>query len=142
MKNIEFTATRSAQKDIVFEHDLADDLVQIEADSSQLQQVFLNIFLNAIEAISKNGKIAVKTQMEPDGRIRIEISDTGNGMSEATLEKIFNPFFTTRSKGTGLGLAICKRLIDQHEGTVDVASQPARGTTFTLRLPRTQKNRE
>ena len=141
IKNIEVTAARTAQKKISFCRDLATGLQQIEADSSQLQQVFLNIFLNAIEAMEEIGEIRVKTNPTDDNRIRIEISDNGKGMSEATIEKIFNPFFTTKSKGTGLGLAICRRLIEQHEGTIDVASQPDQGTTFTIILPQTQKNR-
>jgi len=142
IKNVEVTAARTANKKISFSRSLAADLRQIEADSSQLQQVFLNIFLNAIEAMPKQGEISVQTRMEDDGRIRIEIADNGRGMPEATVEKIFNPFFTTKSKGTGLGLAICRRLIEQHEGTIDVTSQPEQGTTFTILLPQTQRDGE
>ncbi|MEJ2200998.1 MAG: ATP-binding protein, partial [Desulfuromonadaceae bacterium] len=142
LKNVELTTGRSASKTIAFERGFSSALCQVEADSSQLQQVFLNIFLNAIEAISQEGTIRVTTAMEADKRIRIDIADTGKGMTEATIEEIFNPFFTTRNKGTGLGLAISKRLIEQHEGTIDVTSQPDQGTTFSLRLPQTQKNRE
>lgn len=142
IKNIEVTAARTAQKKISFNREFAADLQQVEADSSQLQQVILNIFLNAIEAMQTEGLISVMTRMEDDGRIKIEIVDNGPGMTEATLEKVFNPFFTTKSKGTGLGLAICRRLIEQHQGTIDVSSQQDIGTTFTILLPQTQKEGE
>ena len=71
-----------------------------------------------------------------------KISDTGKGMSEASLEKIFNPFFTTKTKGTGLGLSICKRLIEQHGGNIEVHSSVDSGTSFVITLPLRQFNRE
>ena len=142
LRNLEVTAARSENRQVEFQRNLAPELQLVEADSSQLQQVFLNIFLNAIEALPNAGKIAIATSMDEDGKVRIEITDNGQGMSEATVEKIFTPFFTTKSKGTGLGLAICKRLIEQHQGTIDATSQPDIGTKFTIILPPTQKNQE
>jgi len=112
------------------------EVPQTQADTGQLQQVFLNLFFNAIEAMPQGGILSVRSGPEEDGkRIRVEISDTGKGIREEHLEKIFEPFFTTKAKGTGLGLAISRQLIEQHEGTIDVSNRPEGGTRFVLRLP-------
>jgi signal transduction histidine kinase len=88
------------------------------ADMMQLQQVFLNIVLNAIDAMPKGGTLTLRTSFsEESGRIRVEIADTGKGIGEGPAAKIFEPFFTTKPKGTGLGLAICKQFIEQHGGS-------------------------
>jgi len=142
IRNLEVTAARSENREISFSRNFAENLHQIEADSSQLQQIFLNIFLNAIESMQNAGQIVVYTAREEGDRIRIEIADNGAGMPEETVDKIFTPFFTTKSKGTGLGLAICKRLIDQHQGFIEAASQQNIGTKFTIILPQTQMNQE
>jgi len=106
------------------------------ADTSQLQQVFLNLFLNAIEAMPEGGTLGVQTRLEEEGkRIRIEVSDTGKGIREDLMDKVFQPFFTTKAKGTGLGLAISRQLVEQHEGTIGVSRRPEGGTLFTLRFP-------
>jgi len=106
------------------------------ADTSQLQQVFLNLFLNAIEAMPQGGTLGVRTRLEEEGKtIRIEVYDTGKGIREDLLERVFQPFFTTKAKGTGLGLAISRQLIDQHGGTIGVSNRPEGGTLFTIRLP-------
>ncbi|MEJ2492404.1 MAG: ATP-binding protein, partial [Desulfuromonadales bacterium] len=139
LKNVQITAPGINGHKITFLSELSDNLPRVEADSSQLQQIFLNILLNAIDAIETEGTITVQTAIEENDRIRIEIIDTGKGMSEASLEKIFSPFFTTKSKGNGLGLSICKRLIEQHHGTIEVTSQPDQGTRFTITLPLLQK---
>jgi len=127
---------------IHFERDLFTELPQIEADPSQLQQVLLNLLLNAIDTIEGPGTITAISRIEGSDCVWIEISDTGKGMSEASLEKIFNPFFTTKSKGTGLGLSICKRLIEQHGGNIEVHSSVDSGTSFVITLPLRQFNRE
>ena len=112
------------------------EVPQTQADTGQLQQVFLNLFFNAIEAMPQGGILSVRSGPEEDGqRIRVEISDTGKGIREEHLEKIFEPFFTTKAKGTGLGLAISRQLIEQHDGTIDVSNRPEGGTRFVLRLP-------
>jgi signal transduction histidine kinase len=106
------------------------------ADTSQLQQVFLNLFLNAIEAMPEGGTLGVRTCPEEENRsIRIEVSDTGKGIREDLLDRVFQPFFTTKPKGTGLGLAISRQLIEQHEGTIEVSANPGGGTRFTIRIP-------
>jgi len=142
MKNVEVTAASRKDFTLNFETDFNETLPLIEADSAQLQQVFLNIMLNAADAIENEGTIRLATSTEGGETISIEISDTGKGMSKDTLSKVFNPFFTTKSKGTGLGLSICKRLVEQHDGSISVASQPGVGTKFLITLPLAQKNRE
>jgi two-component system sensor histidine kinase AtoS len=104
------------------------------ADSAQLQQVFLNLLLNAAEAIPGSGTISIETGTTPSGDMRIAIADTGMGIDEQSLKEIFNPFFTTKSKGTGLGLAISKRLIEQLNGTITAENNTDSGATFTLIL--------
>jgi signal transduction histidine kinase len=106
------------------------------ADPTQLQQVFLNLFLNALHAMPRGGKLGVRTSLEEDGRtIRIEVSDTGSGIREDLIDKVFQPFFTTKPKGTGLGLALSRQMIEQHDGTIAVANRPGGGVVFTILLP-------
>jgi two-component system sensor histidine kinase AtoS len=127
-------------KDIHFVKDLDDQLPHIFADSAQLQQVILNLLLNAIYAIPETGTIAVGTSSQTKGSIRIVVSDDGKGISVEDIEKIFLPFFTTKTKGTGLGLSICKRLIEQQNGTINAARNPEGGLRFTIDLPIEQKS--
>jgi two-component system sensor histidine kinase AtoS len=137
IKNVEVAAAKMADKKITFEPQFTEGLQQTEVDFSQLQQVFLNIFLNAVDALPENGQIIIRTGAL-DAGVKLEIEDNGCGIPEATLENIFNPFFTTKSKGTGLGLSICRRLIEQHGGTIAVESNLGKGTKFTIILPYTQ----
>lgn len=105
------------------------------ADPMQLQQVFMNLMLNAVEAMAEGGALTVKTWYESsEDSIRISIGDTGKGIDNELLGRIFEPFFTTKPKGTGLGLAITKRLIEQHGGFIWVET-PLKGTTFRIDLP-------
>ena len=142
LKNVELTISNKKDLSIHFERDLFTGLPQIEADPSQLQQVLLNLLLNAIDTIEGSGTISASSRMNGSDCVGIEISDTGKGMSEASLEKIFNPFFTTKTKGTGLGLSICKRLIEQHGGNIEVHSSVDSGTSFVITLPLRQFNQE
>jgi len=107
-----------------------------KADPMQLQQVVLNIVLNAIHAMPAGGTLTIRTSLEEEPAfIRIEISDTGKGIKPELIDKIFQPFFTTKAKGTGLGLAISKQLIEQHGGSIGAANNPGGGCTVTIRLP-------
>jgi signal transduction histidine kinase/DNA-binding response OmpR family regulator len=112
------------------------DVPVIQCFPQQISQVFANILVNAAHAIPEKGIIEVRTYKETDGVV-IEISDTGVGMDEETLKKIFNPFFSTKESdlGTGLGLSIVYRIIEKHNGTVDVESKAGKGTTFIIKLP-------
>ncbi|MDX2478990.1 MAG: ATP-binding protein [Desulfuromusa sp.] len=142
LKNSAVAASSKMNRSVHFEKNFAKNLPQVEADSAQIQQVFLNILLNAVDAIETEGTITAMTRVEGENCIRIEISDTGKGMSEALQGKVFSPFFTTKSKGTGLGLSICKRLVEQHGGHIVVDSQVDSGTSFVITLPLEQKHRE
>ena len=106
------------------------------ADPMQVQQVCLNLFLNALDAMPHGGTLHVATSLDGNGKaIRIDISDTGTGVDKGIREKIFEPFFTTKGKGTGLGLPISRQLMQQHGGAIEVSDNPGGGARFTMRLP-------
>jgi two-component system, NtrC family, sensor kinase len=133
-----FLENEARYRNITINRELAQDLPTTASDSSQLQQVFLNILNNAIDAMGKDGTITLRTYHQPDTRqIVIKISDTGPGMSQETIEKIFDPFFTTKEvgKGTGLGLSISYSIIEKLGGSIYVDSKVGQGTTFTIKLP-------
>lgn len=115
---------------------LAQNLPHIKADTLQLGQVFTNIIKNAMQAMSKGGRLEVKTYSLDDGFVRVEISDTGVGISNEDINKVFDPFFTRGGhKGKGLGLWICRGIIKEHGGKIEVKSKEGEGTTFTIILP-------
>jgi two-component system sensor histidine kinase AtoS len=115
--------------------ELDEHMPRTMADPMQLQQVFMNLLLNAVEAMSEGGVLTVKTWYEPTGdSLQISIGDTGKGIDSESLARIFEPFFTTKPKGTGLGLAITKRLIEQHGGSIWVEGL-LKGTAFRIGLP-------
>ncbi|HFB83707.1 MAG TPA: response regulator, partial [Thermodesulfatator sp.] len=123
--------------------DLAPNLPPIYADRSAIEQIILNLCVNARDAMPQGGVLTLKTRAVTDPlrkgpeRIFLEISDTGTGMEKEVLERIFEPFFTTKDpgKGTGLGLSMVYGLVEQHRGTIQVRSEPGRGSTFTILLP-------
>lgn len=116
--------------------DIDNDLPMIMADQMQLQQIFLNLLLNSVDAMPDGGTLAIKTfQYLEKNSIQIEISDTGKGIPKDVMEKIFQPFFTTKPKGSGMGLAITKRIVEEHGGSINVKSTQNRGTTFTIIFP-------
>ena len=111
---------------------------KVMMDSGQIQQVFTNIIFNAAEAMAGEGELFVASRVAPSGEsIEIEFTDTGCGIPQENLEKIFDPFFTTKEvgRGTGLGLAVSYGIIARHKGTIEVKSEPGKGTTFIIRLP-------
>ena len=115
-----------------------DYLPPVVADRSQLQQVFINIILNAVDAMDGKGTLTLKTFLgKEEPFIHISISDTGHGIEKADRSRLFEPFFTTKEvgAGTGLGLAICYSIIQKHEGTIEVESEVDKGSTFTVKLP-------
>jgi len=114
---------------------LAKSLPSILADSDQLKQVFGNIILNATQAMSKGGQLIVKSAVQNQDYLVISFIDSGEGISEENLEKLFNPLFTTKAKGIGLGLAICKSIVENHGGNIEAQSEIGRGSTFLIRLP-------
>jgi len=132
-------------QNVIIERHLATDLPRIVGDGSQLQQVFMNIILNAAEAMDNNGSLTLYTGLSSDSRqIEIQFSDTGHGIPEEDIKRLFEPFFTTKEvgKGTGLGLAISYSIIRKHRGTIEVRSQAGEGATFTVKLPIDRANDE
>ena len=113
-----------------------ENLPGMMVDPMQLQQVFLNLALNAIEAMPDGGMLDVKSIYDKNtDAIKIEISDTGEGIDKGMMEDVFKPFFTTKTKGSGLGLAITRRVVEQHGGVISVKSDPGKRTTFNVYLP-------
>ncbi|WP_175815420.1 histidine kinase [Burkholderia diffusa] len=119
--------------DIVREY---GDVPQVECLPSQLNQVFMNLLVNAAHAIPARGVITIRTSSDGE-QVSIAISDTGTGMTPDVVRRIFDPFFTTKpvGQGTGLGLSVSHGIVERHHGAIDVTSEPGRGTTFCVRLP-------
>jgi signal transduction histidine kinase len=111
----------------------------VRGDDAQLQQVFINLLLNALDAMDANGRLTVATEMTESKPgtplLRIHIQDTGLGIARKNLGRLFEPFFTTKENGTGLGLAISQRIAQEHQGTIQALSEINRGSTFSLSLP-------
>ncbi|MCH7907995.1 MAG: PAS domain-containing protein [Candidatus Hydrogenedentes bacterium] len=115
-------------------HNRVDRDLVIMVDAEQIRRVLLNILLNAVQSLEGNGEIHVVSSSNADG-VTLAVSDTGCGIPDEDIEKVFSPFFTTREKGTGLGLAVAAKTIESHGGTITVTSRPGEGATFTLFLP-------
>ena len=113
---------------------LDTDLPEVKIDTDQARQVLVNMILNAVQAMPTGGKLTINAR-EKDKFLEVEIADTGCGIPQEVMDKIFDPLFTTRAKGTGLGLAVCKAIIDRHQGHIEVESEVGKKTTFTIKLP-------
>jgi PAS domain S-box-containing protein len=127
---------RQARVEVVRNFD--DGLPAIRARADQLRQVFLNLLLNAQQAIEKSGRITIVTSVHEQAlqpTISVQISDTGRGIPEAEIPRIFEPFFSTRTKGTGLGLWVTQDIVRHHGGRIEVTSEEGAGTTFNVILP-------
>ena len=128
---------------IFLHRELAAPSDRVRGDGYQLEQVFLNLFFNAMDAMGPNGRLTVSTAVVPIEQseligtpaLRVSVQDSGAGIPEENLGRLFEPFFTTKANGTGLGLSITKRIVQEHRGEITVASQPAAGATFNILLP-------
>jgi two-component system NtrC family sensor kinase len=122
---------------IEIETRLADNLPEVRGDRSRLEEVFLNLFINAADAMKGGGKLMIVTKLSTNNSIIISISDTGKGIDKELISHIFEPFFTTKEpgQGTGLGLSIAYGIIRKHSGTIDAECKPGKGTTFIISLP-------
>jgi two-component system cell cycle sensor histidine kinase/response regulator CckA len=142
------------RKQITIHRDFENNLLPIDADQGQIEQVLLNLYVNAADAMPGGGKLFLKTRNQthldiksdhyiptPGNYVQLTVTDTGIGMDDQTLARIFDPFFTTKEigRGTGLGLASVYGIIKNHYGYIDVESEKERGTTFTIFLPASQK---
>ncbi len=137
-KTVSFIRAVSSQSlkngSVTIEQSLAGDIPEIMVDPMQLQQAVMNIVLNAYDAMPDGGTLGIGTSIY-DSSVLITISDSGTGMDDKKLEKLFKPFFTTKAKGTGLGMSITKGIVERHGGHIQVESKVGKGTTFTIALP-------
>ncbi len=135
---LKLVEAQADEKNIHIEWHAAERLRDAFLDTDRINQVLLNLFLNALEAMESGGCLTVEADRDDEGRwILIRVSDTGHGISAQDLSKVFDPYYTTKSTGTGLGLAIAHNIADAHGGRIDVASRAGQGTTFTVRVPLT-----
>lgn len=138
MTTLKFASQHRGVVQIERRINLQPDLPPVYADGKQMQQVFLNIVLNAYQAMPTGGVLGITSSLTVRNDIeyvRVDISDTGSGIPPQILEKIFTPFYTTKAQGTGLGLPICNKLIKLHKGDIRVTSDSSAGTIFTVELP-------
>jgi signal transduction histidine kinase len=140
---------KATRGDIVVDVHVPESLPQIQGDQHQLTQVFANLLINAYEALQGRGTVTLSVRLVntadegallPDGvvavpTVLVDVADSGPGVPAEVADKMFNPFFTTKPQGSGLGLAIVRKIVDAHEGRIDVTSVPGRGTTFRVTLP-------
>ena len=118
------------------EKQLAQDMVKTLLDENQIEQVFINLLLNAVHAVEENGRVAVQSVVDPAQKIiQVEIVDNGCGISADDIKNIFDPFFSTKTNGTGLGLSVSYGIIQNHQGDIRVFSEPGRGTRFMIEVP-------
>ena len=115
---------------------LSDQVQETLLDENQVEQVFINLLLNAVQAIGEKGSITVKSHMDHERKCAvIEIADTGSGIPAENIAKIFEPFFSTKPKGTGLGLAVSYGIVKNHGGDINAFSNPGESTRFVLEFP-------
>ncbi len=142
------------RKEILIHQKYQEDIWTVAVDRGQMDQVLMNLYINAWQAMPDGGDLMVETQnvhlgtkdsaaydLRPGKYVKISVTDTGTGMDEKIVSRVFDPFFTTRElgRGTGLGLASCYGIVQNHQGIIDVRSAPGRGTTFTILLPAAEK---
>lgn len=137
LKNVIALINKEADNKGVIIEELLEDIPAVKVDVNQIEQVFLNVIINAVQAMPKGGNVIIRTEfLKADDIIEITIEDSGEGIKPEDYDKIFEPFFTTKEKGTGLGLAICARIIESHKGTIEVNSTLNVGTIVIIKLPR------
>lgn len=137
-KTLFFVAQHPEARNVHQVQELTRNLPPVWVDEKQLQQVFFNVIINAIQAMKNGGTLLIQTDLLPrEGMdfVRVLIGDSGPGIAPADLERVFLPFFTTKTQGTGLGLAICRQLMEQQGGSIRVVSRPGEGTRVTIELP-------
>jgi two-component system sensor histidine kinase HydH len=127
-------AFEAADHSVTIETAFDPSLTTVAGDEGQLSQVFLNLGINALQAMPDRGALSVRTRLDR-GWAEVEVQDSGQGIEADILPHIFDPYFTTRPRGVGLGLAIAHRIVEGHQGTMDVEATAGRGTTMIVRLP-------
>ncbi len=132
--SLDLVAYQASKEKIAVERDFSAPL-PVLADEAQLKQLFLNLCLNAVEAMPSGGRLRIEGRPVEDRKILVSVSDTGDGIPEDCLDRIFDPFFTTKTNGTGLGLSICDHIVKAHDGDIEVKSKAGRGATIIVRFP-------
>jgi len=138
---IRLAETQLDGKDVEILFRPAPDEVPVRLDPDKMQQVILNLLLNAISAAGERGRISIESMIVPGQALNITVSDNGSGIKEPHLAQIFNPFFSTKQEGTGLGLSISKKIVEAHNGTIRVESREGIGTSFFISLPLDDRGR-
>jgi signal transduction histidine kinase len=135
---VHLIAGRVEKQHVHTDADLGDEPLMIHGDSQQLHQVFVNLLINAVEAMPDGGNLLVMAaKASDDHQIRVEIRDTGCGIPPELFSRIFEPFASAKERGTGLGLAVSRRIVEEHGGAIMVRSSSPRGTVFEVTLPGT-----
>jgi signal transduction histidine kinase len=134
---MKFLRYEARKRSITLIEELDYDVLPVAADINRLKQVFINLLMNAFQAMKQGGVLYLRTSMPDDRSVRVEISDTGEGIPSDRMERIFEPFFTTKKagEGTGLGLYIVRKIVELMNGRISVTSTVGEGTTFTIVLP-------
>jgi signal transduction histidine kinase len=134
-RTVRLLGNQEAFQKITLREDFQEDLPKVDGDMNQLQQVFLNLSLNACEAMPNGGTLSISTSVR-DGKVLVKLADTGCGIKQEHLDQIFEPFFSTKpvGQGTGLGLSVSYGILRQHGGSVEVESEEGKGTTFAVVL--------
>jgi two-component system, NtrC family, sensor kinase len=134
-ESLELVSFQAKTQNVAVSLDVPPTPLLIRGDRAQLKQLFLNVFLNALQAMSGGGRLTVKALLKDGRKAVVTVADTGEGILEETMDRIFDPFFTTKKGGTGLGLSICYNIVKSHKGDIEVKSQPGQGTTVLISLP-------
>jgi two-component system sensor histidine kinase HydH len=135
-RSIQLIQQDAASQNITIEVHISDDIRPVNIDPDRLTQCLLNLYLNALQAMSEGGTMTVHCRHEGGGRkVRIAVADTGKGIDAKHLDSIFNPYFTTKNKGTGLGLAIVQKIVEAHQAHLNVESTPGKGTRMMIEIP-------
>jgi two-component system sensor histidine kinase HydH len=122
-------------KNIHIQLNLTPDSALADIDPDRLAQCLLNLYLNALQAMENGGQLTIASSIKEVGAVTIDIKDSGSGIRSEDLNKIFDPYFTTKPKGTGLGLAIVHKIIEAHHGQINVSSATGQGSVFSIVLP-------
>lgn len=131
---VDFYSPQAYSHSITIRQGLASEPLVCKVDAGMLKQVVLNLFINAQQAMNSGGELMIRTGRQ-EGSAVIQISDTGKGIAPDKLPDLFKPYCSFRPSGTGLGLATAKRIVESHNGTITVDSEPGKGTLFTIKLP-------
>ena len=133
-KNLTFLAPQIEEDGYIIKKNYQNSIPEIMADASMLYQSFLNILINAMQSMPEGGRIQIEVSSK-DNVVTVHFDDEGRGIPEDNLEKIWDPFFTTKEKGSGLGLGIVKNIIEAHNGSIQISNREVRGARVTVELP-------